>query len=73
MNFKERLCVIDNGRFKPLLDTLPGLKDVCEGCDHFNPTIQDPNKGYRCKVSGYCPAATLHPNLQAYLWKKIPT
>lgn len=52
-----------------VLDALD-IKDHCSHCYHFSPLIDDPGKGYRCKVSGSCPAATLHPDIQARLWAK---
>lgn len=45
------------------------VKDVCAECYFFNPLEDRPEKGYRCKVMGSCPAATLHPNVQSMLWK----
>lgn len=51
-----------------VIDAL-GVKEECAKCYHFSPLIDDPGKGYRCKVTGSCPAATLHPSAQALLWK----
>jgi hypothetical protein len=68
--FKTRLMRIEGGRFAKLIDIL-AVVDACEGCDYFNPAVQDASKQYRCHCLGTCPAATLHPDVQAYLWRKL--
>ena len=70
-DFVIKLHAIDGGRFKKVLEACSGLADVCETCDWFNPSIQDPMRGHRCHSIGYCPAATLSPKLQSYLWEKL--
>jgi hypothetical protein len=64
------LVEIDNRRFEDVLHALR-VTDACSACDHFNPTIRDPMKGYRCRVAGSCIAATLHPEVQSYMWLKL--
>ena len=70
-DFVIKLHAIDGGRFKKILEACSGLAGVCETCDWFNPSIQDPMRGHRCHSIGYCPAATLSPKLQSYLWEKL--
>lgn len=70
-DFVIKLHAIDGGRFKKILEACSGLAGVCETCDWFNPSIQDPMRGHRCHSIGYCPAATLSPKLQSYLWAKL--
>lgn len=67
---KLDLCEIDNGRFEDVVHAI-GVKDVCGQCGYFNPTIKDPMKRCRCYTMPGCIAATLHPNLQSYLWWKL--
>jgi hypothetical protein len=69
--FAIEVATIDNGRFAHLVDALPLLGDNCKKCNHFNPHINDPGKGFRCRCMGSCPAATLHPELQAYIWRHL--
>lgn len=69
-SFKEKLLEIDAGRFIGIINTLD-VQDICAECDHFNPTIKDTRKGYRCKCMPSCIAVTLHPFLQSYLWHKL--
>jgi hypothetical protein len=69
--FILKLYAIDNGRFKPVLEACSGLNDYCEECDYFNPHINDPMRGKRCRCAGSCPDATLHPELKEYLWRKL--
>lgn len=68
--FKETLCEIDNRRFERIILAM-NICDVCEKCNYFNPTINDPMKAYRCFVFTGCIAATLHPRVQSYLWLKL--
>ena len=70
-DFVIKLHSVDGGRFKKILEACSGLAGVCETCDWFNPSIQDPMRGHRCHSIGYCPAATLSPKLQSYLWEKL--
>lgn len=70
MELKEKLCSIDSGRFKEIIETF-NINSCCEKCYFFNPLVTDPGKGYRCKTSPACIADTLHPNLQSYLWLKL--
>lgn len=69
-DLKLELCEIDGGRFEDVVHAL-SVKPICAECNFFNPTINDPMKGYRCHVGGSCIAATLHPHVQSYMWKKI--
>lgn len=70
-SLKEKLIAIDNGRFKNIIESLR-VNDICFNCHHFN-YIQYPNieDGYRCKCEPFCIAATLHPELQDYLLRKL--
>ena len=70
LDLRINLCEIDNGRFADIIHALK-INDACDKCDYFNPTIQDHNKRFRCHCLGSCIAATLHPNLQSYLWWKL--
>ena len=67
---KDQLKAIDNGRFNKIIEALD-VKDICIECNHFNYTLNDIRKGYRCKCTPSCIAATLHPDLQSYLLMKI--
>lgn len=69
-NFKIRLLEIEDGRFSGIINAL-NVHDYCAECAYFNPTINDTSKGYRCKCVPSCIAATLHPDLQSYLWHKL--
>ena len=69
-NIVEKLLNVDNGRFKKILEELK-LNDMCCECYHFNPNIQDPGQGYRCRISGSCVAATLNSDLIKHLWESI--
>ena len=65
MTFKERLCKIDNGRFKKLIEVLD-VKDVCEDCFSFN---EDHRNSYMCGVVPLCIGRTLSYDLKRYiLW-----
>ena len=69
--FLNELSELDSGRFAALFSAMSGINNSCRICYHFNPMIDDPRKGYMCKVLGRCPAATLHPNMQSYLWELL--
>jgi len=69
-DLKLFLCELESGRFKDIIHTL-SVRDICSECDYFNPTIKDISKGYRCHCIPRCIAATLHPELQEYLWVKL--
>lgn len=69
-SLKEKLIEVDNGRFKKLILSL-NVTSSCEKCFHFVPTIKDQSKAYRCKCVPTCIAATIHPDLQEYLWSKL--
>ena len=69
-SFSERLSLVEGGRFSEVLKGLRVI-GVCEECFHFNPTVTDPGKGYRCKTLGSCPAATLSEPVKERLWKGI--
>jgi hypothetical protein len=71
MGLKDQLITMEKGRFAALINSCSGTNDVCEKCYYFNPNITDPGQGYRCNVSGSCPAATIHPNLQSFMWMKL--
>jgi len=64
-----KLREIDAGRFGKLLRALE-VTEECGRCDHFNLSVNDPDKGYRCYCESSCIAATLSPRLISYLnWK----
>lgn len=68
-DIKIKLCEIDGGRFKDIIQALD-ITDVCGRCNYFNLSINDRTKGYRCHCTGSCIAATLHTKLISYLnWK----
>lgn len=66
-SLKQRLSEMEHGRFRDLIETLR-VDGCCERCSSFNPHATD---AYKCKVSGSCIAATLHPDLQSYMWWKL--
>ena len=69
VTLKEQLLAIDEGRFTRIVNALDGIQDECAKCSHFRPELP-PGQGYRCRVLGSCPAATLHPDAQSYWrWK----
>lgn len=67
---KFDLCEIDDGRFEDIVHAI-GVQDICGQCGYFNPTIQDQRQRYRCYVMPRCIAATMHPHMQSYLWRKL--
>ncbi len=63
------LCEVDNGRFEDIIHVIK-FTDSCAECDHFNLSINDWRRGYRCKCMPLCAAATLSKELISYLnWK----
>ena len=62
----DRLCQIDNGRFKDLMRALR-ISETCAICDFFNLSLNDPDKRYYCHVVGSCIDATLSFELRSYL------
>ena len=69
-NLSEKIIAIDNGRFEKIINTID-VKQICEECYYFNPTITDSDLAYRCKAPGLCIAATLSKNLLSYIWWKL--
>ena len=65
----DKLCEVDEGRFKPLIDTLD-VKAICESCHHFNNKL-DKTYSYRCRCAGSCIDATLNSKLKDYLLLNI--
>ena len=65
----EELCQVDDGRFKPLIDTL-NVTDTCRGCHYFDNNI-DKQYSYRCHCLGSCIDATVSRQLKEYLLLRI--
>ena len=62
-DLRRCLSEMESGRFRLLVEALDGLCQDCLVCSHFNPSATD---SFRCKVTGSCPVATIHPKLITY-------
>lgn len=66
---KQSLREIDDGRFKDIVNAM-NVHEICGDCDHFNLSLKDQGKGYRCKCMPSCIADTLSDKLISYMnWK----
>ena len=71
MNFKEKLCQIENGRFKKIIECI-SVVDRCEDCFTFNNDCEDSyDHTYKCKRIPSCIGITLSENMKGYLIQEL--